>query len=127
MPDGMEHQDYLYKAAHRFGKKLEKLNTSYQKRRHNGLYLFLHPTDEIDIDVNHLFQQMGEQQRHCAQRFDWVFLNCEKVIYVCDYMKNTIEPIVLPQNSADFLNTEAEYLRYCREWADGVSLDGENG
>ncbi len=70
---------------------------------------------------------MGEQQRHCAQRFDWVFLNCEKVIYVCDYMKNTIEPIVLPQNSADFLNTEAEYLRYCREWADGVSLDGENG
>lgn len=127
LPDDMEHQDYLYKAQYRFDKKLEKLNTSYQQRRHNGLYLFLHPTDESAIDVNHLFQYMGERQEQCAQHFDWVFLNCEKVIYVCNYIENTIEPIVLPQNSADFLNTEAEYLRYCREWADGVSLDEENG
>lgn len=123
LPDDMEHQDYLFKAKYRFDKKLEKLNTSYQQKRHNGLYLYLHPGDERDIDVKQLFEYMGGQQKHKKQRFDWVFLNCRKVIYVCNYMDNTIEPIVLPQNAADFLNTESEYLRYCGNWEDGVSLD----
>ena len=121
----------MYKAKYRFDKKLEKLNTSYQQRRHNGLYLFLHPGDGDEIDVRHLYEYMGEKQRDCAQRFDWVFLNCRKVIYVCDYteqqienrIENQIEKIVLPQNAADFLNTEAEYLRYCGTWEDGVSLE----
>ncbi|MDE7323991.1 MAG: hypothetical protein K2N73_15020 [Lachnospiraceae bacterium] len=127
LPDDMENQNYLFKAKYRFDKKLEKLNTSYQQRRHNGLYLFLHPSGGSDIDTRDLFEYMGARQKHCAQHFDWVFLNCEKVIYVCNYMEGTIESIVLPQNSADFLNTEAEYLRYCRDWADGVPLDEENG
>ncbi len=70
-----QYQDYLYKAEYRFGRKLEKLNTSYQQRRHNGLYLFLHPMDENDIDVERLYGSMGEKQKDCAQRFDWVFLN----------------------------------------------------
>ena len=39
------------------------------------------------------------------------FLNCVKTIYVCNYENNTIEPIVLPPNAENFLNTEAEYLR----------------
>lgn len=123
LPDDIEHQDYLYKAKYRFDKKLEKLNTSYQQMRHNGLYLYLHPCDESDIDAEYLFEYMGEQQRQKKQRFDWVFLNCRKVIHVCNYMENTIEQIVLPQNAADFLNTESEYLRYCGNWEDGVSLD----
>lgn len=123
LPDDMEHQNYLYKAKYRFDKKLEKLNTSYQQKRHNGLYLFLHPMDENDIDTKHLFEYMGEKQKACTQHFDWVFLNCRKVIYVCNFNDNTIEPIVLPQNAADFLNTEAEYLRYCGVWEDGVSLE----
>ena len=123
LPDDMEHQDYLFKAKYRFDKKLEKLNTSYQQKRHNGLYLFLHPTDESNIDVKNLFEYMGERQKHQDQHFDWVFLNCRKVIYVCNYIDNTIEPIVLPQNAENFLNTEAEYLRYCGAWEDGVSLE----
>ena len=40
-----------------------------------------------------------------------------------DYRNDTIEPIVLPQNAENFLNTEAEYLRYCHEWEDGAALD----
>ena len=46
-----------------------------------------------------------------------------KTIYVCNYESNTIKPIVLPQNAENFLNTEAEYLRYSRDWEDGVALD----
>ena len=61
-------------------------------------------------------------QKSEKQHFDWVFLNCVKKIYVCDYGKNTIEPITLPQNAENFLNTEAEYLRYCREWKDGTAI-----
>lgn len=123
LPDDIAHQDYLYKAVYRFDKKLEKLNTSYQQKRYNGLYLFLHPMDESAIDVERLFESMGQHQSHCAQHFDWVFLNCVKVIYVCNYTTNSIEPIVLPPNAETFLSTEAEYLRYCGEWEDGVSLE----
>ena len=123
LPDDLEHQDYLYKAQYRFDKKLEKLNTSYQQKRYNGLYLFLHPADECSIDVQCLFESMGQRQKDFAQRFDWVFLNCVKVIYVCNYMDGTIEPIILPPNAENFLSTEAEYLRYCGEWEDGVSLE----
>lgn len=123
LPDEEEHQDYLSKAKYRFDRKLEKLNTNYQHRRYNGLYLFLHPTDENDIDAGQLFEYMRHEQEKQKKHFDWVFLNCEKVIYVCNYIKNRVEPIVLPQNAEDFLNTEAEYLRYCGEWNDGVPLE----
>lgn len=123
LPDDMEHQDYLFKAKYRFDKKLEKLNTSYQQKQYNGLYLFLHPVDESNIDTQDLFGYMGKRQHSQEQHFDWVFLNCRKVIYVCNYIDNTIEPIILPQNAADFLNTESEYLRYCVEWREGMSLD----
>lgn len=123
LPDDLENQDYLYKAQYRFDKKLEKLNTSYQHKRYNGLYLFLHPMDECRIDVQSLFEVMGQRQKDSAQKFDYVFLNCVKEIYVCNYMDSTIEPIILPPNAETFLNTEAEYLRYCGEWEDGVSLE----
>ena len=113
----------LFRSVYRFDKKLEKLNTSYQQKRYNGLYLFLHPMDESAIDAERLFESMGQRQSHCAQHFDWVFLNCVKVIYVCNYTTNSIEPIVLPPNAETFLSTEAEYLRYCGEWEDGVSLE----
>ncbi len=123
LPDATLHQDYLSKAKYRFDRKLEKLNTNYQHMRYNGLYLFLHPTDENDIDAGQLFEYMHHQQEQQKVRFDWVFLNCEKVIYVCNYIKNAIEPIVLPQNAENFLNTEAEYLRYCGQWEDGTVLN----
>ena len=34
-----------------------------------------------------------------------------------------MEEIILPQNAETFLNTEAEYLRYCHDWEDGMSLE----
>ena len=123
LPDRAVQQDYLSKAKYRFDRKLEKLNTNYVQKRYNGLYLFLHPTDENDIDAGALFEYMRFTQEQKPKRFDWVFLNCVKTIYVCDYRTNTIEPIVLPKNAENFLNTEAEYLRYCHEWEDGMSLD----
>lgn len=38
------------------------------------------------------------------------------------YEKLLNEPITLPQNAENFLNTEAEYLRYCREWKEGTAI-----
>ena len=123
LPDRTVHQDYLFKAKYRFDRKLEKLNTTYMQRQFNGLYLFLHPTDENDIDAGALFEYMRLTQETREKCFDWVFLNCVKTIYVCNYKNNTIEPIRLPKNAESFLNTEAEYLRYCHDWENGMALD----
>ena len=119
----MVQQDYLSKAKDRFDRKLEKLNTNYAHKHYNGLYLFLHPADENDIDAGALFEYMRFTQENHPKRFDWVFLNCVKTIYVCNYSSNTIEPIVLPKNAENFLNSEAEMLRYCQDWEDGMALD----
>ena len=123
LPDRAVQQDYLSKAKYRFDRKLEKLNTNYVQKRLNGLYLFLHPTDENDIDAGALFEYMRFTQEKKQKRFDRVFLNCVKTIYVCTYENDTIEPIVLPKNAENFLNTEAEYLRYCHDWENGMALD----
>ena len=123
LPQQDVEQDYLSKAKYRFDRKLEKLNTNYVEKKYNGLYLFLHPSDETDIDAEALFAYMRQRQEKTEKCFDWVFLNCQKTIYVCDFALNTIEPIVLPKNAENFLNLEAEYLRYCHEWVDGMALD----
>ena len=123
LPDPELEQDYLTKAKYRFDKKLEKLNTNYQNMKYNGLYLFLHPTEESHIDIEHLFLYMKEQHAKQEIRFDWVFLNCVKTIYVCNFIEDKLEPIVLPKNAANFLNTETEYLRYLHDWEDGAALD----
>lgn len=123
LPDDNVHQDCLSKAKYRFDRKLEKLNRNYQYRRYNALYLFLHPTEDSSIDTVQLFEYMRHQQEKREVQFDWVFLNCVRVIYVCNYIKNKIEPIILPPNAESFLNAEAEELRNCGEWMDGVSLD----
>lgn len=123
LPDCNVKQDYLSKAKYRFDRKLEKLNTNYAHKRYNGLYLYLHPNDESDIDAGALFEYMRFTQKPMEKHFDWVFLNCVSTIYVCDYRDDTIEPIVLPKNAENFLNTEAEYLRYCHDWQDGTAID----
>ena len=125
LPDAQVEQDYIAKAKYRFDKKLAKLNKNYQNRSYNGLYLFVHPTDEREIDAKALFEYMKEQQKDKKVKFDWVFLNCIKVIYVCDFRNNTLEPIVLPQNAENFLNEEAERLRFIADWEDKVVLDEE--
>lgn len=123
LPDSNLHQDYISKAKYRFERKLEKLNTNYLHKRYNGLYLFLHPGEEADIDAGQLFEFMRQTQAGRGRRFDWVFLNCGKIIYVCNYMKDMIEPIKLPQNAANFLNAEAERLRQSIAWRDGDSIE----
>lgn len=123
LPEADEEQNYLEKALYRFNSKLEKLNTNYQNRRYNGLYLFLHPQEHDQVDVSEIYDQMRQQQAGKKVQFDYVFLNCIKTIYVCNYVKNELEPIILPQNAAEFLSTEAEYLRYLGAWEDGTSLE----
>lgn len=123
LPECDEQQDYLFKAKYRFDRKLEKLNTNYTYKKYNGLYLFLHPADEQDIDVDALFFYMQERQKRTEKQFDWVFLNCVKKIYVCDSRNDRMDAIILPPNAENLLNMEAEYLRYCHEWRDGMALE----
>ena len=123
LPDEQVEQDYISKAKYRFDKKLEKLNKNYIKYRQNGLYLFLHPSDEKQIDAYELFEYMKKQQEDKKVKFDWVFLNCVKVIYVCDFRNNELDPIVLPQNAEEFLNAESERLRHLHGWKDGALLE----
>ena len=130
LPSDDLEQDSLYKAKYRFDRKLEKLNTNYRHMRYNGLYLFLHAQKKCVIDTETLFAYMREKQADMSVRYDWVFLNCESVIYVCDFRKKQIEPIVLPPNAESFLAAESEELRYLAKWENGTLLDevqaGEN-
>lgn len=120
LPEKGIRQDYQLKAKYRFDKKLEKLNGKYQKCKYNGLYLYLHPDREDDIDPLPIFQYMKKKQATQKEQFDFVFLNCEDKIYICNYSVNKLETILLPQNAEEFLNTEAEYLRYVRTWEKGT-------
>lgn len=116
LPDPSVEQDYLAKAKYRFDKKLEKLNSNYKNRSKNGLYLFLHPEDQTAIDISHLFQYMKRKHAMKKIMFDWVFLDCVKEIFVCDFRRNTLETIVLPQNALEFLNAESERVRNLKNW-----------
>lgn len=123
LPDEQIEQDYIAKAKYRFDKKLTKLNKNYIKYSQNGLYLFLHPSDEKKIDAYDLFEYMKKQQEDKKVKFDWVFLNCVKVIYVCDFRNNELDPIILPKNAEVFLNEESERLRHSHDWKDGAVLE----
>lgn len=123
LPEPGAKKNCMRKAKYRFDRKLEKLNTNYQKRKQNGLYLFLHPSEEEEVEAKKLFSYMKRRQQSQKEKFDWVFLNCGKVIYVCNFQKDLLESIVLPQNAESFLNTESEYLRYLGTWENGTSLD----
>ncbi|MCM1107404.1 MAG: hypothetical protein NC355_10725 [Blautia sp.] len=127
LPDPGLQQDYVSKAKYRFDRKLEKLNTNYRHMCYNGLYLFLHPNGESDIDAGQLFEYMRRQQESKKVRFDWIFLNCGKVIYICDYLHERIEPLVLPPNAENFLNMESESLRHSRDWEDGAPIETGGG
>ncbi|MCD8364364.1 MAG: hypothetical protein LUC83_00825 [Clostridiales bacterium] len=116
LPDDEKEQDYFFKAKYRFDRKLEKLNKNYHRCKKNGLYLFLHPKEGTSVDVESLFVYMKHRQEQEQARFDWVFLNCIHVIYVCDFRKDFIDELLLPQNAEMFLAAEAEKLRQDGNW-----------
>ncbi|MCD8149503.1 MAG: hypothetical protein LUE92_08065 [Clostridiales bacterium] len=121
LPDETRKQDYLFKAKYRFDRKLEKLNKNYRRCKKNGLYLFLHPKEGTTVDAESLFVYMKHRQEKERIHFDWVFLNCIHVIYVCDFEKDSVEELLLPQNAEVFLAAEAEKLRQDGCWqGDGI-------
>lgn len=123
LPAPEEEQDYLYKVKYRFDRKLEKLNTNYQVFSRNALYLFVHPEEKWETGEKQLFDYMKERQKDRKRKFDWVFLNCEDVIFVCDFRRNKLERIWLPQNAGDFLDSESEKLRHRSGWENGTILE----
>ncbi len=116
LPDETREQDYFFKAKYRFDRKLEKLNKNYRRCKKNGLYLFLHPKEGTTVDAESLFAYMKHRQEKEGVHFDWVFLNCIHVIYVCDFGKDSVEELLLPQNAEVFLAAEAERLRQDDCW-----------
>ena len=95
---------------------MEKLNTNYRRCKRNALYLFLHPSDRQDVDEKRLFQYMKDRQQGEKIQFDWVFLNCVDLIWVCNFEKGCLSSIPLPGNAEAFLSVEAERLRHERLW-----------
>ncbi|MCD8230743.1 MAG: hypothetical protein LUD14_02765 [Clostridiales bacterium] len=122
LPDETKEQDYLYKAKYRFDRKLEKLNKNYRRCRKNGLYLFLHPKEKTSVDAEALFDYMKQRQASVENGFDWVFLNCTSVIYVCDFENDRVDEILLPQNAELFLASEAERLRQDYRWQENDAI-----
>lgn len=125
VPENDAEQDYIMKAEYRFDRKLEKLNSNYVHTKKNGLYLFLHPGENNNIDARSIFEYMKESQKDKERHFDRVFLNCVKTIHVCNFENDTVKPIVLPKNAEAFIYNEAEYLRYCHEWVDNTALNDD--
>ena len=123
LPKQGAEQDCPGKVRYRFERKLEKLNKNYQPARYNGLYLFVHPEEKREVDVPQLFSDMKRIQREAAKQFDWVFLNCGNVIYVCDFGQDVVEDIALPGKAERFLNAEAERLRHQAQWQDGTAFE----
>ena len=121
LPDETIEQDYVAKAKYRFQKKLEKLNKNYKNKSVNGLYLFLHPGKEGFTDSDSIFEYMKNEQELKKVKFDWVFLNCIKEIYVCNFRGNKLEKIVLPENAENFLNAESENLRNSYDWNSSIT------
>lgn len=122
LPEDGKWQDEFYKAKYRFDRKLEKLNTNYRRCKRNALYLFLHPSDRQDVDEKRLFQYMKDRQQGEKIQFDWVFLNCVDLIWVCNFEKGCLSSIPLPGNAEAFLSVEAERLRHERLWEEGTVL-----
>ncbi|MCD8053159.1 MAG: GNAT family N-acetyltransferase [Lachnospiraceae bacterium] len=124
LPEEGRGQSCLYKAKYRFDRKLEKLNRNYRRCRCNALYLFLHPEKQTRVDAADLFAYMTERQETFEVRFDWVFLHCTNVIFVCDFQSGRMEEIPLTDGAGAFLAAEAERLRHDSAWAQGTSLEG---
>lgn len=122
LPARDEDGNYCTKAIYRFNSKLHKLNTNYQNFACNGLYLFMHPREGDEIEVQQIFKEMQELQKEMPIRFDYVFLNCIRTIYVFDFANDVLEPIVLPGNALEFLEKEAERLRNVKDWENGMEI-----
>lgn len=120
LPGENEKYTDFEKAAFRFEKKLEKLNTNYRKMKYNGLYLFVHPAGEQGPDMAGLFQWMKNRQSREKVRFDWVFLLCRNRLTVLDFQKDRMEAYRISARGESFLTDEAERIREEGIWKDGV-------
>ena len=123
LPRENERYTDFEKAAFRFEKKLEKLNTNYQKMRYNGLYLFLHPVGQTVPDMGALSRWMGTRQRREREKFHWVFVHCRNRLHVFDFGKNRVDAYRISAQGESFLNQEAERLRSAGRWKDGTLLE----
>ena len=123
LPRENERYTDFEKAAFRFEKKLEKLNTNYQKMRYNGLYLFLHPVGQTVPDMAELSRWMGARQQRERAKFHWVFVHCRNRLHVFDFGKNRVDAYRISAQGESFLNQEAERLRSAGRWKDGTLLE----
>ncbi len=110
------------KAAYRFGKKLERLNSNYTGFDTNALYLYLHESDIGDAEIADFICRAEELQHSCGRKFDMVFLNCVNAMQVIDLHDGTWETVHIPADALAFMRTEAEQLRNSREWPNGTDF-----
>jgi len=134
IPDEKSRREgYVYRAVYRFQKKLEKLNRNYSDHAVNGLFLFLH-TDHPDLQTaQEITAQMAALQQNCAETFRYVFMDCERVLYVADLHQDAVEAIDIPEDARVLMQRQTEHLRQGTEWPNGAifaqkyaALFGEN-
>jgi hypothetical protein len=122
---GAQGIDFSYKILFRFQKKLEKLNSNYRRMGKNCLYLYAHSNQETVEDIQKIAEEMAYIQQKEPARFNLVFLEFDRALYVVDLPNGQIGTISIPGKAREFLSAETEYLRHCCDWPNGTEFDGK--
>ena len=76
---------------------------------------------------------MAALQQNCAETFRYVFMDCERVLYVADLHQDAVEAIDIPEDARVLMQRQTEHLRQGTEWPNGAifaqkyaALFGEN-
>ena len=111
LPDSRDKRTWEEKSLYRFMRKLEKLNKNFTVCQTNALYLYAHSCAEDIGSVRRLMKEMAAGQRSAEVKFDLVFLDCEKSIYILDFRSGGIAEMPAGEQAKKFLEQQTENIR----------------
>ncbi|MBO7739706.1 MAG: hypothetical protein J6S18_04975, partial [Oscillospiraceae bacterium] len=111
LPDPRDKRTWEEKSLYRFLRKLEKLNKNFTVCKTNALYLYAHACAEDISDVRRLMKDMAESQHDARVKFDLVFLDCERSIYILDFRSGGVAEMPTGEQAKKFLEQQTESIR----------------
>ena len=111
LPDPRDKRTWEEKSLYRFLRKLEKLNKNFTVCKTNALYLYAHACAEDVSDVRRLMKNMAESQQDARVKFDLVFLDCERSIYILDFRSGGVAEMPTGEQAKKFLEQQTESIR----------------
>ena len=111
LPDSRDKRTWEEKSLYRFMRKLEKLNKNFTVCKTNALYLYAHSCAEDIGSVRRLMKEMAAGQQSAGVKFDLVFLDCEKSIYILDFRSGGIAEMPAGEQAKKFLEQQTENIR----------------